>query len=196
MGLFKSKVEKEQERKMKVKRAIREFQKRIEKLKAAEAKYIKLAEIAVRENIPQMLDGVKKGIQMTRTEIKRTYSMLIQTELISQMKEMTDSTGDFFETVRMVSQAVEGVSAADMRKLTKDLNVAMEKIGETSEVLDEVMTETSEAVGEFTDDHGLESDTVVSEAIYSQLGLDKPTDAAADGSDFNLEELKKKFLKN
>lgn len=189
MGLFKSKVEKEQERKMAVKQAVRDLEKRIEKLKEAEAKYIKMAEIAINEDLPQMLENVKSNIQITRSERKRTYSMLIQTQMLAQMKEMTDSTGEFFNTVRNISKAVAGTSVADMRKITADLRQAMDNIEQTNEVLTNVIEETNDAVGDLATNTALESSDKVDDAIYSKLGiknLDKNT-AQSEDMDFNSE---------
>lgn len=189
MGLFKSKAEKEQERKMAVKQAVRDLEKRIEKLKEAEAKYIKMAEIAINEDLPQMLENVKSNIQITRSERKRTYSMLIQTQMLAQMKEMTDSTGEFFNTVRNISKAVAGTSVADMRKITADLQKAMDNIEQTNEVLTNVIEETNDAVGDLATNTALESSDKVDDAIYSKLGiknLDKNT-AQSEDMDFNSE---------
>jgi methionine synthase II (cobalamin-independent) len=189
MGLFKSKAEKEQERKMAVKQAVRDLEKRIEKLKEAEAKYIKMAEIAINEDLPQMLENVKSNIQITRSERKRTYSMLIQTQMLAQMKEMTDSTGEFFNTVRNISKAVAGTSVADMRKITADLQKAMDNIEQTNEVLTNVIEETNDAVGDLATNTALESSDKVDDAIYSRLGiknLDKNT-ARSEDMDFNSE---------
>jgi len=189
MGLFKSKAEKEQERKMAVKQAVRDLEKRIEKLKEAEAKYIKMAEIAINEDLPQMLENVKSNIQITRSERKRTYSMLIQTQMLAQMKEMTDSTGEFFNTVRNISKAVAGTSVADMRKITADLQKAMDNIEQTNEVLTSVIEETNDAVGGLATNTALESSDKVDDAIYSKLGiknLDKNT-AQSEDMDFNSE---------
>lgn len=189
MGLFKSKAEKEQERKMAVKQAVRDLEKRIEKLKEAEAKYIKMAEIAINEDLPQMLENVKSNIQITRSERKRTYSMLIQTQMLAQMKEMTDSTGEFFNTVRNISKAVAGTSVADMRKITADLRQAMDNIEQTNEVLTNVIEETNDAVGDLATNTALESSDKVDDAIYSKLGiknLDKNT-AQSEDMDFNSE---------
>jgi len=189
MGLFKSKAEKEQERKMAVKQAVRDLEKRIEKLKEAEAKYIKMAEIAINEDLPQMLENVKSNIQITRSERKRTYSMLIQTQMLAQMKEMTDSTGEFFNTVRNISKAVAGTSVADMRKITADLQKAMDNIEQTNEVLTSVIEETNDAVGDLATNTALESSDKVDDAIYSKLGiknLDKNT-AQSEDMDFNSE---------
>lgn len=171
MGLFKSKMEKEQERKMAVKQAVRDLEKRIEKLKEAEAKYLKMAEIAINEDLPQMLENVKSNIQITRSERKRTYSMLIQTQMLAQMKEMTDSTGEFFNTVRNISKAVAGTNTADMRKITADLRKAMDNIEQTNEVLSNVIEETNDAVGDLATNTALESSDKIDDAIYSKLGI-------------------------
>ena len=148
-----------------------------------------MAEIAINEDLPQMLENVKSNIQITRSERKRTYSMLIQTQMLAQMKEMTDSTGEFFNTVRNISKAVAGTSVADMRKITADLQKAMDNIEQTNEVLTNVIEETNDAVGDLATNTALESSDKVDDAIYSKLGiknLDKNT-AQSEDMDFNSE---------
>ena len=87
MGLFKSKAEKEQERKMLVKKSMRELEKRIVKLKEQEGKYIQAAQLAIREQLPDQEKLAKEALKMTISERKRTYKMLLNAQIISQMKE-------------------------------------------------------------------------------------------------------------
>ena len=88
MKLFKSKAEKEQERKMLVRQSMRELEKRIQKLEAQQKNYIADARKAREEGLPDMELLAKNALKMTVTERKRTYRMLLQARIISQMKDM------------------------------------------------------------------------------------------------------------
>ena len=72
MGLFKSKQEKEQERRMLVKQSMKELEKRVRKLKEQEAVYIKAAKTAQEENLPRQIQLAKDALKMTISERKRT----------------------------------------------------------------------------------------------------------------------------
>ena len=55
MGIFKSKAEKDFERKQKIKQQIRDFERRIIKLEEQIKKHIESAREAVRENLPEQV---------------------------------------------------------------------------------------------------------------------------------------------
>ena len=95
MKLFKSKAEKEQERRMLVKKSMRELEKRINKLKEQEATYVRAAQVAMREELPEQIKLAKEALKMTISERKRTYKMLLNAQIISQMKDMTAMTNEF-----------------------------------------------------------------------------------------------------
>ena len=88
MGLFKTKEEKEAERRMLVKQSMKELEKRIRKLKEQEVNYIKAAKVAPEENLPRQIKLAKDALKMTVSERKRTMEMLINAHIISQMRYM------------------------------------------------------------------------------------------------------------
>ena len=141
MGLFKSKAQKEQERKMLVKQSMKELEKRITKLKAQEGKYIEMAKIAQREELPDQIKLAEEALRMTISERKRTYKMLLNSQIISQMKDMTSMTNEFLSAIQVISKDIAHGTTADMSKISGELRLAMDKVSEQTEQLSDMLEE-------------------------------------------------------
>ena len=63
LNLFKSKAEKERERRMAVNKAMNELEKRIKKLENQEQVYINAARTAMREALPEQIELAKKALK-------------------------------------------------------------------------------------------------------------------------------------
>jgi len=190
MKLFKSKAEKEQERRMLVKKSMRELEKRIQKLKEQEAKYVQAAQIAIREQLPDQEKLAKEALKMTMSERKRTYKMLLNAQIISQMKDMSAMTGEFLNAIHVISKDIAGSTSTDMSKLTVELKSAMAKVADQTEQLGEIMEESQDDVSEFSVNTSLVSDDEIEKMVYGSAGA--TTANAEDASiDSELEALKK-----
>ena len=188
MKLFKSKAEKEQERRMLVKKSMKELEKRIRKLKEQESVYINAARIAQRENLPEQLKLAKDALKMTISEEKRTYQMLLNAQVISQMKDMTSMTSEFLNTVHVISKSIAGTTSADVNKLSNELKLAMNKVADQTENLSEMMADAQDDVSDFSSDASLVSDDEIDKMIFSNN---------ADSSiDEELEKLKRQLDNN
>ena len=190
MKLFKSKAEKEQERRMLVKKSMRELEKRIQKLKEQETKYVQAAQIAIREQLPDQEKLAKEALKMTISERKRTYKMLLNAQIISQMKDMSAMTGEFLNAIHVISKDIAGSTSTDMSKLTTELKMAMEKVADQTENLSELMEESQEDVSEFSVQSSLVSDDEIEKRIYG--GAESANANVSDASiDAELEAMKK-----
>lgn len=165
---FKSKAEKEQERKMLVKRSMKELEKRIAKLKEQEQVYINAARVAIREELPDQIKLATEALKMTRSEEKRTYKMLLNAQIISQMKDMTAMTNEFLGAIQVISKDIANTTTADMSKLTSELRMAMDKVSEQTENLGEMLEESQDSVGDFTATSNIVSDDEINALIYGQ----------------------------
>ena len=191
---FKSKAEKEQERKMLVKRSMKELEKRIAKLKEQEQVYINAARVAIREELPDQIKLATEALKMTRSEEKRTYKMLLNAQIISQMKDMTAMTNEFLGAIQVISKDIANTTTADMSKLTSELRNAMDKVSEQTENLGEMLEESQDSVGDFTATSNIVSDDEINALIYGQQtpGAQQTTgnqiddELAALKSQFNL----------
>lgn len=172
MKLFKSKAEKEQERRMLVKKSMRELERRITKLKEQEGKYIQAAQVAIREQLPDQEKLAKEALKMTISERKRTYKMLLNAQIISQMKDMSAMTGQFLDAIHVISKDIAGSTTADMSKLTTDLKMAMDKVALQTENLGEMLEDSQEEMVDFSTSSSLVSDSEIDSMVYgnSQVG--------------------------
>ena len=188
MKLFKSKAEKEQERKMLVKKSMRELERRIAKLQEQEGKYVQAAQIAIREQLPDQEKLAKEALKMTISERKRTYKMLLNAQIISQMKDMSAMTGQFLNAIHVLSKDIAGSTTADMSKLTTDLKMAMDKVALQTENLGEMLEDSQEEMVDFSASSSLVADSEIDSMIYgnSQAG----TASASMSIDDELEALK------
>ena len=188
MKLFKSKAEKEQERKMLVKKSMRELERRIAKLQEQEGKYVQAAQIAIREQLPDQEKLAKEALKMTISERKRTYKMLLNAQIISQMKDMSAMTGQFLNAIHVISKDIAGSTTADMSKLTTDLKMAMDKVALQTENLGEMLEDSQEEMVDFSASSSLVADSEIDSMIYgnSQAG----TASASMSIDDELEALK------
>ena len=166
MKLFKSKAEKEQERKMLVRQSMRELKKRIQKLEAQQKNYIADARKAREEGLPDMELLAKNALKMTVTERKRTYRMLLQARIISQMKDMNAMTNEFLKAVQVISKDIAASAGLDIAKITGDLKFAMDKVTMQTENLNDMLENSQDEVGEFSEDNSVISDEEIDKMIY------------------------------
>lgn len=200
MGLFKSKAQKEQERKMLVKQSMKELEKRIAKLKAQEGKYIEMARIAQREELPDQIKLAEEALRMTISERKRTYKMLLNAQIISQMKDMTSMTNEFLGAIQVISKDIAHGTTADMSKISGELRLAMDRVAEQTDQLSDMLEDSQDSVSDFSTDNSLVGDDEIKGLIYgtgapstASTGLGSITSAGSASSsvDDELEALKK-----
>ncbi len=191
MKLFKSKAEKEQERKMLVKRSMKELEKRIAKLSQQEQVYINAAKVAMREGLPEQIKLAKEALRMTVSERKRTYKMLLNAQIISQMKDMSAMTSEFLKAIQVISKDIAGSASADMSKLSGELRLAMDRVGEQTEALNDMLEESQDDLSDFSTSNQLASDDEIEKLIYGEGG--ESADTAIDADLAELEALKKQL---
>ena len=185
MGLFKSKAEKEMERKMLVKQSMKELEKRIRKLKEQEGVYIRAAKMAQDENLPEQIKLAKDALKMTISERKRTMKMLLNAQIISQMRDMTAMTGEFLKAVHNISVSIEGSASKDVNKISMELKRAMNKVENQTDNLADMLEQSQDDVGSFSDETASISDEEIDQLVYG-------TGASAQESGFSVDdELKK-----
>lgn len=187
--LFKSKAEKEQERRMVVKRSMRELEKRINKLQQQEEVYVNAAKVAIKEGLPEQVKLAKEALKLTISERKRTYKMLLNAQIISQMKDMTQMTGEFLEAIRVISKDIAGTTTQDVSKLSGELKMAMEKVSDQTENLNEMLADSQDDITDFSTETKLVADEEVDKIIYGSPSAEGDQVAI----DAELEALKKQL---
>lgn len=193
MKLFKSKAEKEQERRMQVKRSMRELEKRIRKLEEQESKYVQLAKQGMDVGLPEQVKLAKEALRMTISERKRTYKMYLNAQIISQMKDMTAMTNEFLSAIHVISKDITGSTTADMSKLSNELRMAMERVSEQTENLGEMLEDSQDDVMDFSVGNSLVSDDELDSMIYGTASA--TTSTSSMSIDAELEALKQQLNK-
>lgn len=190
MGLFKSKAEKERERKLEVRKAISKMEKRIADLEKQEPYYIEQAKIGIREGLPQQVELAKSALRQTISEKKRTYMMLLNARIIYQMKETAVSTKGFLEAVQTISKSISANTAGvDMSKVRSGLAEAMDKVSDQTEELEEMLEESQEDILSEAQKGSKTTDADLDAMIYGEAeAQSKEQDADLDSA---LESLKK-----
>ena len=170
MGLFKTKEEKEQARRMLVKQSMKELEKRIRKLKEQEQVYIRAARTAQEEGLPKQIQLAKDALKMTISERKRTIEMLLNAQVISQMRDMSAMTGEFLKAVHNISKSIAGTTSQDVNKISSELRVAMDKVEQQTENLSDMLDDAQDNVTDFSDETAKVSDEEIEKMIYGVAG--------------------------
>ena len=178
MGLFKTKEEKEQERRMLVKQSMKELEKRVRKLKEQEAVYVRAAQTAQQENLPKQIQLAKDALKMTISERKRTMEMLLNAQIISQMRDMSAMTGEFLKAVHNISKSIAGTASQDVNKISAELKMAMGKVENQTENLADMLENSQDDVSDYSEGMTAVSDEEVDQLIY---GSSAGVGAAASG---------------
>lgn len=181
MGLFKSKAEKEQERRMLVKQSMKELEKRVRKLKEQEAVYVRAAKTAQDENLPKQIQLAKDALKMTISERKRTMEMLLNAQIISQMRDMSAMTGEFLKAVHNISKSIAGTTSQDVNKISAELKMAMNKVENQTENLADMLEDSQDDISDYGEGISSVSDEEIDQLIYGAGG-------ASSGSAMSLDD--------
>ena len=168
MGLFKSKAQKEQERRVLVKQSMRELKKHIGKLEEKQAKYVQTIRWAQKENLPNQAQLAAQGLKMTVAERKRTMEMLLNAEIISQMRDTSEMTKEFLKAVHNISKSIASSTSMDVNKISAELQSAIDKVEEQTENLSDMLENAQGDVGTYAENFSAESvsDEEINELIY------------------------------
>ena len=104
MALFKSKQEKEIEKKMLVKRTINTMNKQINALEEQKKVFVEKAKTAKKNGLEAQYNLALTGYKMTLLQQKRAQEMLLNFEITSQMKDMTMMTKEFLGGMSVLSK--------------------------------------------------------------------------------------------
>ncbi len=191
MGLFKTKQEKEIEKKMLVKKTINQMNKQISKLEDQKKVYISAAKRAKKLGLMNQYNLAVTGLKMTMAQQKRAQEMLLNFEITSQMKDMTVMTHEFLGGLSLLSKEMTKLTnSKDFAKVQQQFEAAMEGVQTQTEQMD-IYLDMSE--GEFnahTGDTNAISDDEINSLIDQELAMDEVSD---DDIDKQLDEISKKI---
>ncbi len=187
MKLFKSKQEKEFEKKQQVKQALRELDKRIVTLRKKEEIYIGIAKKAIEENLPDQVELAKKALKMTISERKHTQKMLLNAQIISQMRDMGQMTNEFLNAMHIISKDIAQTTVTDMSSVTDELRMAMDKVSTQTEELTDMLEDAESDITDYTQNADV-ADAEIEKRIY---GSGSEEDAAIEAEFAELAKIAK-----
>lgn len=190
MGLFKSREEKEFEKKRLIKRTVYNMNKQIDALEEQKKVFVQKAVEAKKNGLEAQYNLALTGYKMTLLQQKRAQEMLLNFEITSQMKDMTLMTKQFLGGMSVLSR--EMAKLADEKEfieVQKQFDIAMGKAERQAEQMDLFM-ETSQDSFADAAKSGAVDDKEIEQSIEQMAGAGEFSDEAIDKE---LEALKKKI---
>ena len=191
MAIFKSKQEKEIEKKMLVKRTINTMNKQINALEEQKKVFVEKAKTAKKNGLEAQYNLALTGYKMTLLQQKRAQEMLLNFEITSQMKDMTMMTKEFLGGMSVLSKEMARLAdEKEFIKVQKQFELAMGNAERQAEQMDMFMETSQDTFKSAQGSTDSIDDKEIKEMIDRQAGLDEFGD---DAIDKELEELQKKM---
>ncbi len=189
---FKSKSEKELEKKMLIKRTINTMNKQINRLEDQKQVFIDAAKKAKEKDLEAQYNLALSGYKMTVQQQRRAQEMLLNFEITAQMKDVTMMTSDFLRGMSEISKEMTKLAdAKEFAKIQAQFEQAMVAVETQTDQMDNFMEMSQETFyNAGRDKSGKMTDAEFEKFIEEQAGLDTLSD---DKINSEIEELKKKI---
>ncbi|MBO7219158.1 MAG: hypothetical protein J6V40_04195 [Clostridia bacterium] len=193
MGLFKSKAEKEFEKKMVVKKTINSMNKQISTLEEQKNIFVEKAKEAKKKGLEAQYNLALSGYRMTYAQQKKAQEMLLNFEITSQMKDMTMMTSEFLKGMSLLSREMSKLAdSKQFSKVQKEFEIAMNSVEEQSSQM-EVFLESAETT--FDAAASSEKQNISDEDFEKMIDEESAQDIGGTDAELDrqMEELKKKI---
>ena len=145
MGLFKSKREKELEQKLLVRKTISNLEKQIEQLEEKKKIALEKAKQAKQGGFEAEYSLAKSMYNISVTQQNRAKKMLINFELVTQLKDMASITSEFLRGLSSLSkEMVKLTNNKEFLKVQQQFEQALSGVEQQSDQLDMFMDENEE----------------------------------------------------
>lgn len=196
MGLFKSKAEKDMEKKQLVRKTMRNIEKYISGLQGQKAKAIESAKQAKLQGSKAQYSLALSALKTAMSQEKRAKEMLLNFELTLQMRDLSQMTAGFLDGMSIMSKEMKKITGdMDFGKVQKQFEEAMNGVEQTTDNLDAMLEDTDSAFTAISsansniDDKELE-DLINTQILQSEQGMDKDIDSEIDYLKKSLSDLK------
>lgn len=193
MGLFKSKQQKEIEKKMLIKRTINTMNKQINRLEEQKQVFIDAAKRAKMKNLDAQFNLALSGYKMTVQQQKRAQEMLLNFEITAQMKDVTMMTSEFLRGMSDISKEMSKLAdAKEFTKIQAQFEEAMLAVETQTDQMDNFMQMSQETfynAGKDKDGNTM-SDKELEKFIMEQASQDE---LSSENIDKEMEEIRKKI---
>ena len=193
MGLFKTKQQKEIQKKMLVKRTVNSMNKQIARLEEQKKVFIDAAKRAREKNLDAQFKLALSGYRMTVQQQKRAQEMLLNFEITAQMRDVTMMTTEFLKGMSVISKEMSKLAdAKEFEKIQAQFEEAITAVETQTEQIDsfmEISQESFASAGKAKDGKDISADDFekfIMEASSSEQ-------ASNEDIDKEIEELKKKI---
>ena len=193
MGLFKSKQQKEIEKKMLVKRTINTMNKQINRLEDQKKVFVDAARRAKEKDLDAQYQLALSGYKMTVQQQRRAQEMLLNFEITAQMKDVTMMTSEFLRGMSVISKEMTKLAdAKEFAKIQAQFEEAMVAVETQTDQMDNFMEMSQETFyNQGLDKNGNQmSDEEFEKFIMEQVGQDEMSDEAIEKE---MEALRKKI---
>lgn len=190
MGLFKSKEEKEMEKKRLIKRTVYNMNKQIDALEEQKKLFVQKAVQAKKQGLEAQYNLALTGYKMTLLQQRRAQEMLLNFEITSQMKDMSLMTKQFLGGMSVLSKEMARLAdEKEFLEVQRQFDIAMGKAEKQAEQMDLFMETSRDSFVSAAKSAGTD-DGEIEEMVEQQAGLGEFSDEAVDRE---IEELKKKI---
>lgn len=194
MDLFKSKERKEFEKKMQIKKARNDMVKQIDSLEKMKYDYKDKAVKAKQLGSDSQLKLALSGYKMAAMQQRRIQEMLLNFDLTSQMKDMSQTTSDFLKSMSLFSRDIAKITNnSDFLKVQQEFEFAMSSVEESSEKLDDMLNTSQSTFDTFSTRSAGETSKELMGIIDSEAA-NKETSMDAD-IDRELAKIEKSIMK-
>jgi len=195
MGIFKSKAEKEFEKRQKIKQQIRDFDRRISKLEEQIKKHIESARQAVRENLPDQVLLTKSALTKTIQERKMTIRMKINFEVFSQLADQAEANKQFVKSLKLLGEQMEAATSIDAKKVFAKFDMEVEKANDMIEDIQDQLNSQEDKYKKQEMSDIKVTDSEIDNLIFGTAPKTTTEVEAIDPLEAKLEALKQKIEK-
>ena len=183
MGLFKSKRQKEMDRKMLIRRTMKSIQKYITQLQVQKNKAIESAKQAKIQGSQQQYSLAVSALRTAMGQEKKAQEMLLNFEITLQMRDLTSMTSSFLKGMSVMSVEMKKITGdMNFTKVQKQFEDAMLGVEETTENIDMMLDNTDSSFSSIAKSSSNVSDEEIEKLINfqaseSQIQMDTDIDS-------------------
>lgn len=190
MGLFKTKQEKEMEKRMLVRRTMRDIEKHITKLQTQKQKAVESAKQAKIQGSPQQYSLAISCLRTALAQEKKAKEMLLNFQNTLQMRDLSQMTGEFLKGMSVVSREMQAITKdMNFAKVQKEFEAAMMGVEETTDNIDAMLDSTNDTFTAISSSNINIDDSEIEALIGNQASDEEQ--ALDNDIDRQLEELAK-----
>ena len=196
MAWFKSKQQKEIEKKMLIKRTINSMNKQINRLEDQKKVFVEAAKRAKEKNLEAQFNLALSGYKMTLQQQRRAQEMLLNFEITAQMKDVTMMTSEFLRGMSVISKEMTKLAdAKEFAKIQAQFEEAMAAVETQTDQMDNFMEMSQETFyNQGVDKKGNQmTDEEFEKYIMEQVGQDE---LSSDAIEKEMAELRKKIYQD